>query len=201
MAGQKLDLTIYQGKTFSVVLRWATEPYIYRPITGIARSAPVRLTVPAHGMPDGWRFAVTAVNRLTQLNARKAPPDPKDYHEATVVDADTVEINNISSLTMPEYQDGGVIQYLTPVDMTGMSARMKIADKVGGTTLLSLHTDTGEITLDAAAYTVTLRLAPAVTEELAWVRGVYDLEIFNASDVFLLCYGAVAVAKEVTTNG
>lgn len=199
MAGQKLDLTINQGKTFSMVLRWATEPYIYKSITGIAQSAPVRLTVPTHGMPDGWRFGVSAVQGMTQLNAKKSPPDAKEFYEATVIDANTIDINTVNGLLLSAYKSGGVVQYLTPVDMTGMSARMSIKDKVGGTELLSLHTDTGEITLDAAAHTITLRLEPAVTEALTWTKGEYDLEIYNVSDVFLLCYGKVDVAREVTT--
>ena len=60
MASTK-DLTIQQGRTFSLALRWESPPVVYRPITAIAQTAPARLTVPAHGVPDGWRVAITNV--------------------------------------------------------------------------------------------------------------------------------------------
>lgn len=52
MAVQK-DLTIQQGKTFALVLRWETEPIVYKAITAITLTAPARLTVTDHGAQDG----------------------------------------------------------------------------------------------------------------------------------------------------
>ena len=198
---QELNLTIQQGKTYSTTLRWASEPYVYKPITSVANTAPVRLTVPGHGMPNGWRFAVSAVQGATGLNAKKSPPDAKEYYEATVVDVDTVDINAVNGMLLGPYRSGGVIQYLTPVDMTGMSARMQVKDRIGGTSLLILTSDAGDITINPGSYTITIRVAPEVTEALTWTNGVYDLEFFNANDVYLLCHGAITVTKEVTTHG
>jgi hypothetical protein len=182
-------------------LRWASEPYVYKPITSVANTAPVRLTVPSHGLPDGWRFAVSAVQGATGLNAKKSPPDAKEYYEATVVDANTVDINNVNGMLLGAYKSGGVIQYLTPVDMTGMSARMQIKDKVGGTELLVLTSDAGDITINPSTYTITIRIPPTVTDDITWTTGVYDLEMYNGTDVFLLCFGTVTVELEVTTHG
>lgn len=197
--GQKLDLCITRGKTFAMTLRWASEPYIYRPIQLIENVAPVRIHSTAHGMPEGWKFAVSAVQGMTELNAQSAPPGAKDYFEAHVVDVDTVEINAVNGALMKTYKSGGYLQYLTPVDLAGKSARMQIKDKVGGTVLLELTSATGEIALNAAANTIILRLSPDITEALTWKKGVYDLEIFDVNDVFLLAYGAVSVTQEVTT--
>lgn len=197
--GQKLDLCITQGKTFAMTLRWASEPYVYKPIQTIQNTAPVRIGCTAHGMPEGWRFAVTAVQGLTELNASSTPPGAKDYYESHVVDADTVEINAVNGALLRAYKSGGFIQYLTPVDLTGKSARMQIKDKVGGTVLLELTSATGEIALNTTASTIMLRLPPDTAETLTWKKGVYDLEIFDANDVFLLAYGAVSVTQEVTT--
>jgi hypothetical protein len=196
---QELNLTIQQGKTYSTTLRWASEPYVYKPITSVANTAPVRLTVPAHGLPDGWRFAVSAVQGATGLNAKKSPPDAKEYYEATVIDENTVDINNVNGMLLGAYKSGGVIQYLTPVDMTGMSARMQINDKVGGTELLTITSDAGDITINPSTYTITIRIPPTVTEGLTWTTGAYDLEMYNGTDVFLLCFGVVEVIPEVTT--
>jgi hypothetical protein len=197
---QELNLTIQQGKTYSTTLRWASEPYVYKPITSVANTAPVRLTVPTHGLPDGWRFAVSAVQGATGLNAKKSPPDAKEYYEATIVDADTVDINNVNGMLLGAYKSGGVIQYLTPVDMTGMSARMQIKDKVGGTSLLTITSDAGDITINPSTYTITIRIPPTVTEALTWTTGSYDLEMYNGTDVFLLCFGIVEVTQEITTH-
>lgn len=197
--GQKLALCIPQGKTFSLTLRWASEPYVYRPIQLIENTAPISIDCEAHGMPEGWRFAVAAVQGLTELNAKNSPPAIEDYFEAHVVNADTLEINAVNGALFKPYQSGGFIQYLTPVNLTGKSARMQVKDRIGGEVLLELTSGTNEIVLTPLDSTIMLRLSPAVTEALTWKRGVYDLEIVDDDDVFLLAYGAVSVVQEVTT--
>jgi hypothetical protein len=87
------------------------------------------------------------------------------------------------------------------VDLTGMSARMSIKDDIGGTELLHLTSADGDLTVNPSTYTVGLRISPAVTEGLDWETGYYDIELFTANDVYLLCYGRVTVTQEVTTSG
>lgn len=210
MASTK-DLTIQQGKTFSLVIRWETEPIVYKPITDIslAFGAP-RLGVPGHGCPAGWRAAVTRVKSPKQINAENNPPKASDYRPATVIDANTVEFNDLAPFDdngneWPAYTDGGFLQYNTPVDITGYSARMKIKDKVGGTVLAS--TEAGDsplnvltITLDAANKTITLSIAATATDDFAWTKGVYDLEMVSPTGVVTtILSGKIAVTKEVTT--
>ena len=196
-----LDLNITQGKTFTITFRWAAEPVVYRDISTIENTAPVRLTVPGHDMPDGWSFAVSGVEGMEKLNARRNPPADTEYHEATVVDPNTVEINKINGMLLDEYQGGGAIQYMTPTDISDMSARMEVRTRAGGDLLLQLHSDNGELVLDPANHTITLRIAPEVTEGIDWRRGVYDIEVFNETDVFLLAHGQVLVHNEVTVGG
>lgn len=205
------DLTIRQGKTFSLQIRWETDPIVFKPITGIslAFGAP-RLTVVGHGCPPGWRAAVTRVKSPKQINATNDPLKPSDYHAVTVVDANTVEFNGMAPLDdngneWPGYTDGGFLQYNTPVDITGYSARMKIKDKVGGTVLAS--TEAGDsplnvltITLDAANKTITLSIMATATDDFAWTKGVYDLEMVSPTGVVTtILSGKIAVTKEVTT--
>jgi len=210
MASTK-DLTIQQGKTFSLVIRWETEPIVYKPITDIslAFGAP-RLGVPGHGCPAGWRAAVTRVKSPKQINAENNPPKASDYRPATVIDANTVEFNDLAPFDdngneWPAYTDGGFLQYNTPVDITGYSARMKIKDKVGGTVLAS--TEAGDsplnvltITLYAANKTITLSIVATATDDFAWTKGVYDLEMVSPTGVVTtILSGKIAVTKEVTT--
>ena len=92
------DLSLVQGKTFSLVLRWETEPIVYKTITAIQQSAPARLTVAGHGIPDGWRCAVTNVKGMTEINAEANALRDTDYNPITVVDPNTIEIEQLAML-------------------------------------------------------------------------------------------------------
>ena len=205
MAASK-DLTIKQGKTFTLVLRWETEPVVRKPITGVsfAAGAP-RITAVGHGAPDGWRCTLYGIKGPKQLNAENNPPRAEDYHAATVLDADTVEINDINPYDTqgnewPAYVSGGFLQYNTPMDLTGYTARLAVKDKIGGTVLLSLTTENNGIVIDNAKKTITLTVEATATDDFTWTRGVYDLELISpAGVVTALISGKVSVTKEVTT--
>lgn len=205
------DLKITQGKTFSLVVRWETEPVIRKPITAIslASGAP-RLSVVAHGIPSGWRSYVTRVEGMKQINAANNPPRETDFHPATVVDAGTVELNDIDPVddngrVWSAYTSGGFLCWNTPVDLTGYTSRMKIKDKVGGTVLASTDVldapkNVLTVAIDTSAKTITLSIPATATDDFAWKTGVYDLEMVSASGVVTtILSGKVAVTKEVTT--
>lgn len=129
------DLTITQGKTFSLVVRWETEPVIRKAITAIslASGAP-RPTVAAHGLTNGWLCYITRAKGMPQINAANNPPRDTDYHPATVIDANTVELNDIDPVDAngrewPAYDTGGFLCWNTPVDLTGYTAAMSILDR------------------------------------------------------------------------
>ena len=196
------DLTIQQGRTFSLALRWESSPIIYRPITAIAQTAPARLTVPTHGVPDGWRVAITNVKGMTEINAEANKLTSRDYHQATVVDANTIDINDINASGFKPYTSGGYIQFNTPVDLTGFKARMTIKNRVGGTVLCTLTTEFGGIAIDAAAKLITLNISAVDTAAMTFTTGVYDLEMVSGATpavVTALLFGCVTVTKEVTT--
>ena len=200
------DLTILQGKTFSLVLRWETSPVVHKAISAIslANGAP-RLTVTAHGLTSGWRSAVQRVLGMTPINAKSSPPKDKDYHQVTVIDPNTIELNDVSPVDengdeWPAYISGGFILYNTPASLASFTARMSIKDKVGGTLLHSLTTENGGIALDDVNKTITLTIQPADTEAFTWKKGVYDLEMVSGTGVVTLTmYGQIAISKEVTT--
>ena len=196
------DLTIQQGRTFSLALRWESPPIVYRPITAIAQTAPARLTVPMHGVPDGWRVAITNVKGMTEINAEANKLTSRDYHQATVVDANTLDINDINAAGFKPYTGGGYIQFNTPVDLMGFKARMKIKNRVGGTTLYTLTTENGALAIDAAAKIITIDISESDTAAMTFTTGVYDLEMVSGTRpavVTALLSGRVTVSKEVTT--
>jgi len=88
----------------------------------------------------------------------------------------------------------------TPKDLTGFTARMKIKDKLGGTTIVSL-VSTADITLGGAAGTVSVVIDAAVTTLITQLSGVYDLELVDAGDsgeVSRVIEGKVKFSPEVT---
>ena len=186
------DLAIRKGATFAQTLRWEAPPIVWKPITAISRTAPVRLTVPAHGCLPNWRVNVSCNQSMRDMDGVKGM--------ATVIDADTIEINTINASGFKPYKGDGYLSYNTPVDMTAMTARMSIKDKVGGTELLRLSTLDGTIVLDEATCTITITLPAPVTAALTWKRGVYDLEIVDSlGAVHMLLSGKVTITPEVTT--
>ena len=186
------DFVIRKGKTFSHVLRWESPMFVYRAITAVPQTAPLRLMVPAHGCPNGWRVEIQSAKGMKELNEIKA--------QVTVVDADHVELNTINAADFKPYSGGGFLVFRAPIDMTGMSARMAIKDKVGGTELLRLDTTNDGLTIDAAECTITIHISADEAAALMWKRGVYDLEIVDSLGVVHeLLSGKVSVGPEVTT--
>lgn len=202
----KKDLEILIGSTWDYVIRWGTTPIVRKPITAIdfTYGAP-RLSVATHGLLDGWNVAVYGVKAPRQINAEHNPPEGDDYHPSTVIDAGVIELNDITPVgdngqEWPAYTSGGFIQYDTPVDLTGYTARMSIKDTVGGTVLHSMTTENGGIDIDTAAKTITLTISAADTEAFTWKRGVYDLEMVSATGkVKRIVSGQISLSREVTT--
>ena len=204
MAAKKQNLVILQGETFQRVIRWEVLPYVYKAISAITQTAPVAITATAHGMASGWRAAVLSVKGMTEINAKHSIPRESEFHQVSVSGANTLTINDINSSEYSLYTSGGYLQYFTPVDIAGYSARMTIKDRVGGTTLMSLTNGAPDnrIVLDNTNHTITITIAAADTPAslLTWTKGVYDLEMVSgAGTVTRIFTGSVSVLKEVTT--
>ena len=197
MAASK-NFVIERGKTFNQSLRWENAgKIVYKSISAVVNTAPMRLTVPLHGVPDGWRGAVTG---HPSIDTEENNVRDKDYHELSVIDANTIEINNINATSFKPYVSGGFLQYNEPIDLTGYTARMAVKNKVGGDVLLSLTTVNGGIVVDEAADKITLLISATDTAALTWSKGVYDLEMVSPGGVVsALLTGTVTVKAEVTT--
>lgn len=195
------DLTIKQGSTFTRVLRWESPTVVYKPITAVAKSAPVRITAAAHGIPDGWRVNIQSVQGMKQLNGLNTPPKASDYHRATVIDATTVELNDVNALEYGAYTSGGVVAFNQPVDLTGYTARMQIKTKLADTTnLLELTSSPAAgLTVDNVAKTITITLTAAQTAALTFKTAVYSLEMVSSATVVTeILSGTLTLDKEIT---
>jgi len=195
------DITIIKGKTFSRILRWESLPLVYKPITAITQAAPVVITAIGHGLPDGWRVAITSVQGMRQINAsvpsKGAVPLAGEFHKATVLTANTIALNAINSLEFTAYTSGGTLVYFTPVSLAGATARLQIrATETATAILLDLVSPTN-IVIDDTAKTITITITAAVTAAFTFLTGVYELEITIGGVVTQLLRGSVTVVEEV----
>lgn len=196
----KRKLTVYQGRTFSQPVRWEAPDFVYVPLSAITKGAPCRITTTTpHGMPPDWRCAVVSAGGMTEINA-ETPPRAEQWRRGTVIDATTVEFNDLNSSGFSTYTSGGYLQFHAPVDLAGRTARMSIKDRQG-TVLLSLTTENGRIAIDAANKVITLQISAADTAGFTWTSGVYDLEVLGPGDAIVaLLTGTVTVVREITTG-
>jgi hypothetical protein len=196
----RLDLEFVQGKTFTKVIRWETEPFIYKAISSISKAGPARIvTMVDHTVPDGWRVAVVSAGGMRQINAANNPPKERDFKRATAINATTVDLNTVNSSEYSTYTSGGYLQFYTPASLAGCTARLVVKNRVGGTVLLTL-THLSGITLNDADKTITVTFTAAASAAYTWTRGVYELEIEDADGVVTgLYYGSIHVTPEVAT--
>ena len=119
-----------------------------------------------------------------------------------MVDVDNITINDINAADFGAYTSGGYLQFLTPLDMAGCTARRTIKDRIGGTELLTLTTENGGLAIDNTAHTITETIAATATAALTWKTGVTDLELVNTASGSVTAIDVldkVTVEDEVTT--
>jgi len=209
------EILIARGELFTMVVRWETEPIVRKAITAVslATGAP-RLTVPSHGIPDGWKGEVYGVEGMKPIN-------DVGEQSLTVIDVNTIELNKVMPVDdngkmWPAYTSGGFIQINTPKDIANYTPVIDFKDKVGGTVWLSSQVanaplDVITATADNATKTITLRIPATDTEAIPMTikKGIAELEMHHTSDTSDVVklkmfkdgneYDSVRVTGEVTT--
>ena len=190
----RINFKIYQGSTFSEVLRWETSTKTYIPITAITKSAPLVVTAPNHGVPQEWRVKFTNIVGMTDLNSSE------NYYQATSVTQDTITLNSVNSLGFREYTSGGIVEYNTPTNLTGYSARMQIRANLNDTTVIEeLTSENGMINISNINKTITLVIPATTTATYNFSSAVYSLEMVSSGgQVIPFCAGSFSLVKEVT---
>jgi hypothetical protein len=192
-APTKVNFKIYQGSTFTEVLRWESYIKVYKPITNITKTAPVIITSAGHGIPIGWRIKVSNVTGMTQMNSSSV------QHIVTYKDTDTLTINAVNAVAYSDYISGGIIEYNEPKSLSGLTARMQIRAKVTSTDeLLELTTENSMIILNDTNKTITITIPAATTELLTFKSAVYSLELVDGSVVTPFIYGNITLDTEIT---
>lgn len=189
----KLNYKIYQGSTFKEVLRWESPTTIYKLVSNISKSAPAVITTSTpHFLPVGWRFKITDVVGMKEINSTTE-------HRVSVETTSTDITIDLNSFSYSAYVSGGVIEYKEPVDLTGYTGRMQIRETLESSeVILELTTENGGIVLDSVASTITISLSASQTEALTFESAVYSLEMVKSGEVVQLVTGSLTLEKEVT---
>lgn len=191
-APSKINFKIYQGSTFTEVLRWESSTKVYKDITSISKTAPMVVTAASHGLLAGWRAKITNVTGMTDVNSL-------GYLIATAVDANTITFNSVNAAGFRDYVSGGVLEYNEPKDLSGLTARMQIRAKLTDTTALDeLTTENGGIDINNSTKTITLNISAADTAAYTFSSAVYSIELVSGSTVTPFAQGTLTLAKEVT---
>lgn len=181
-----MKLSIRKGSTFRWTLRPETALQKYIPITAITMTETgVRLAAAGHGMVEGWRCRVTRCKGLTRLNTvDEDHPRAADYFQATVIDANTVEINTQNTTGDRAYTGGGILQYGAPMALTGCVVRAQVRPATkSGILLLDLGP---YITVDADNFRVDFAVPGSVTSLIPGNQGVLGVEIEDSAPVPLI---------------
>ena len=195
----RYDFTIRHGETFNPVILYAQPTFVVKAVTGITKSGRAVVTS-THGLTRDWPVYVTAVVGMDHLNHRSADLRvPSKAYLARYVSASSLMLE-VDSSRMGTYESGGELLYHPPVDLTGYTARLQVRETLAATTtLVSLTTENGGITLGGTAGTIELLIAPADTDDLTATRAVYDLEVISAAGkVTAILEGSIVLGMEVT---
>lgn len=178
---------IRKGITYRFSRSFEQSVFSYKTISNISNTAPVQITCEGHDLPENWRFLVSGVKGGgSQLNC-KNPSKPKtsEYHISTVIDADTIEINNISALDWLDYESGGVIKYAIPYDFTDCTAKLQIRETIDSSVLIELTTENDGIEIDAESGTLYFTIPSSTTDILA-TESYFDAEIYYQDGTVML---------------
>lgn len=204
MALNKLKLpTIRIGASVDIPIRVETNSLTFAPIASIAKSAPVRVvTTSPHGVPDGWRAAIVDAKGMTELNSDKV--SDSDLMKVTVVDATTLDLDGISSLSFRTHTaNTGAVAFYAPKDLSAYtSANMDVKKQVGAEAVANFNTIDGTLEIDALASAVWVRLDSSDLSALSAEDYVFDIELTRPDGIDAICSAesVFTVVPEVTTT-
>lgn len=193
------DITIKQGSTFSLTLKYGQPQFTVKAVTGVTKSGQAVVTAPTHGLTVDWPVWVVGVAGMDQLNHKSDElRDACAAYYAYYVDGNSLRLD-VDTTRFGAYTSGGEVLYHPPVDLTGFTARMQIRETIESTTTLVSLTELSGITLGGAAGTIGITITATVTALLDFDSAVYDLEVVSAGGIVTpVVYGNVYLNDEVT---
>ena len=196
MTPAKINYKIYQGSTFKEVYRWESQTKQYANISAITKAAPCVITTSAnHGIPSGWRVRVTGAGGMKEINMTAED----SYYIATGAGNNTITLNQVNSAGYTAYTSGGVVEWNTPIPLTGFTAKMQLRETIDSSVILELTHLNGGISIDTANYTITVTMTSAQTALFNFPTAIYSLELTDSNgDVTTFIQGNLTLIQEVT---
>lgn len=195
----KLNYKVYQGSTFQETYRWESQTKVYVPIETISKSAPCVITTQsATDLPIGWRFRVTGVAGMKEINTN----NEDSYYIATSINQPKTQItiNQVNSTGFTTYTSGGILEYNDWVNIQSYSARMQIRETIDSATVIYQATSAaGQIVLDNTYKTITITIPASATQNFGFETAVYSVELFTqAGEVIPFIEGNLVLIREIT---
>ena len=203
MSAPEIPITIYRGETFEFGIMYADGEFVspYPVITAMPQTAPARLTVENHGVPDGWPVRIECVKSPAELNT---PAD--DWVYPQVIDANTLELNDVNAHCWRAFSGTGLLIVPKPADITGWRCRAQVRKSIGGELLHTWDSDPAQspdslVTVDVALSQFVLTMTAEQSEALDWSKGFYEAEVIApGGQVYkLTAISPIEVTREVTT--
>ena len=89
---------------------------------------------------------------------------------------------------------------ITPIDLTGASAKMQVRDTKGGSKLaFTLTSPLGGITIDGPTGTLNVSITPTQTNKLFYPKSAYDIMMIDSNgNKIKLLEGFMTLSRSVT---
>jgi hypothetical protein len=121
------------------------------------------------------------------------------YYIATGAGNNTITLNQVNSAGYTTYTSGGVVEWNTPIPLTGFTAKMQLRETIDSSVILELTHLNGGISIDTANYTITVTMTSAQTALFNFPTAIYSLELTDSNgDVTTFIQGNLTLIQEVT---
>lgn len=89
---------------------------------------------------------------------------------------------------------------VTPIDLTGASAKLQVRDTQGGSKLaFTLTSPAGGITIDGPTGTLDVKITPTQTNKLFYPKSAYDIMVIDTNgNKIKLLEGFMTLSRSVT---
>jgi hypothetical protein len=198
------DIELPQGSTYRAIARWGVPACTLKAITAISLTAPATLTVPSHGLVNGWPVTIEGADSMEayvrdDLGGATLEPITKHQHSASPVDDDTITLPCVNTLASKAYAGKAALRYNAPVDMAGYAGRLQVRNKAGDL-LISLTSDDGDIIINNTTKTIEVVFMASRTVGATWKSASFALEMYVVIDskeyVTTVASGEVILIRE-----
>lgn len=166
-----IRISITRGSTVEIPIRMESGVLAYKDITGVPETAPLRLTVEAHGVLPHWRGVIANARGLDEGLCWDATPSDRDMRRIDVIDENTVEFNGINASDWTPYCSGGHLVFWVPVDLSVYSAGTMVVHDKNTRALLAEY----PLVVDADNGTLWLRMTTVESAAIGFDSAVFSI--------------------------